>query len=220
MWTWSPPVRSPKASSPRTPPSQGRGSRITTSGSGARALELDARNQTADPEGPASISLTDTVVKATGLDANGPYGALSLNFYGVRPNTLVLSGGSLTSEGTAIAGQGRLDISLDRAVAVSGLVALETLPPIAGGLPTVLNLTGTGASTLTGDSFVIAGASADVDLRALSVLTGAFTTRPGGLARVALDNATWNVTVNSNVTTSPTPGGSCSVPPPLGPTRR
>lgn len=99
---------------------------------------------------PTTMSFTDTQINATG----GADGLWSINqTKGLFTNAITFNGGSLTSDDYAIAGVGPSTITASNGATISGgtwLLDAEGANPATGDAPTLINLTATGGSALSG----------------------------------------------------------------------
>lgn len=168
-------------------------SSVTTSGGGA-ALRFNV--------GPGLIDLTNTPVLATGV---GTVGLENLNL-STGMNTVRMTGGSLVSQNSdAIVSQGPLNVTTSGTVVTGGGgTLLGAFGNIAGFQPTVVDLTATQGSVLTGDAIVDSNSTANMSLLTRSTWTGA----AFNVTNVSVDpSSVWSVTASSTVSQNVTNAG-------------
>jgi outer membrane autotransporter protein len=166
----------------------------------------NARAEAAERCGCAEIAVLATGAGTIGLENVN----LSTGMDAVR-----MTGGSLISQSSdAIISQGPLNVTTSGTVVTGGggalLEAFDNNPVFQ---PTVVNLTATQRSVLTGDAFVEPNSTANISLLTSSTWTGA----AFNVTNVNLDlTSTWNVTANSTVSQTVTNAGLIQFLPPIG----
>ncbi len=182
-------------------------SSVKTSG-GGQGVYMQTSPSTNAGMAPVSVSLNGTTVQATGPSTTG---LVSANMSSIYTNTFQITGGSLTSEqDIAIYARGPLTVTASGATISGPDLAVTT-----GGYvqPTVLALSASNASALSGDAIAYAGTTINIGLATSSSWTGA----ANNVTNVTVDpTSRWTVTDSSTVAQTVDNAGLVEFTPPQG----